>query len=162
MKFEKVSFEEFKKCVSNANWEEELVREIYENIILPTRSTQYSAGYDFCLPFPIEVKPNQKITFPTGIKVELDYDKVLQCYVRSSLGIKKNLTLANGTGIIDADYYNNDTNEGHIFVCLRNNSDDTVCLEASEKVIQGIIIQYHLTDDDVASGKREGGIGSTN
>jgi dUTP pyrophosphatase len=38
----------------------------------------------------------------------------LQLALRSSTPKKKGLMLANGIGIIDADYYNNSDNEGHI------------------------------------------------
>ena len=39
----------------------------------------------------------------------------LGIYIRSSLGFKYNIRMCNQVGIIDADYYNNKDNEGHIF-----------------------------------------------
>ena len=42
-KFEKISFEQFKKDVCDD-------RELYESIVLPKRSTKFSAGYDFYMP----------------------------------------------------------------------------------------------------------------
>ena len=40
--------------------------------------------------------------------------EVLELYVRSSIGIKKNLMLKNLTAIIDSDYYENESNDGNI------------------------------------------------
>jgi dUTPase len=44
--------------------------------------------------------------------------EALFIFPRSSLGIKKGLMMSNGVGVIDADYYNNPDNEGHIMVPL--------------------------------------------
>ena len=51
-------------------------------------------------------------------------DEVLMLYIRSSIGIKQHVTLANGTGIIDADYFSNPDNDGNIGICLQNNRDE--------------------------------------
>ena len=81
-------------------------------------------------------------------------------YPRSSFGIKYGITLANTTGIIDADYYNNPKNEGHIFVKLVNNGKELSVLEG-EAICQGIIIPFFKTEDDDTTEERVGGIGST-
>ena len=85
----------------------------YEDADLPERKTEYAAGYDVK---PYEtgvVLPHQTKLIPTGIKCRLNYDEHIQLHLRSSVGINNDVMLANGTGIIDADYYNNDDNEGH-------------------------------------------------
>ena len=56
----------------------------------------------------------------TGMKCKLEDDEYLALYARSSTPLKYWLTLANSTGIIDADYYNNPDNEGEIFLQLVN------------------------------------------
>ena len=119
--------------------------------------------------------------FPTGIKVKIPYNKneFLALYIRSSVGIKQSITLSNQTGIIDADYYNNPDNEGHIMVALnipeRLIPDKEPSLFAKEynmarylvfdgptmRICQGIFLPYETTDDDEASAERTGGIGST-
>lgn len=51
-KFEKVSYEQFKKDwgdTFNAS-DEEIIRKIYDGIKLPKRATVGSAGYDFFTP----------------------------------------------------------------------------------------------------------------
>ena len=57
---------------------------------------------------------------PTGIKCKLAPDTYLELSVRSSCPLKYWLILANGVGIIDADYYNNPDNEGHIYFQMIN------------------------------------------
>ena len=84
------------------------------NISLPTRGTKSSAGYDFYSPIDTTIKPHEKQVIWTDIKSYMQENEVLMIYVRSSIGIKKGLVLANGTGIIDKDYYNNSDNDGNI------------------------------------------------
>lgn len=128
---------------------------------LPERSTKYSAGYDFFAPTTIIIEPHDQTHLMfTDIKVQLDKDKVLMLYPRSSLGMKR-IALANTTGIIDADYYNNKKNEGNIGFSLVNNSDKQVIIQQGEKFMQGVITKYFITDDDTAKKVREGGFGST-
>ena len=98
---------------------------------------------------------------PTGIKAKLDSDSYLELSVRSSCPLKYWLILANGVGIIDADYYNNSDNEGHIYFQLINLSPFPIILKKGDCIGQGIIKRYEVTEDDMATGFREGGFGST-
>lgn len=63
--------------------------------------------------------------------------------------------------IIDADYYNNQDNEGEIFVQLLNFAPCDIKIKAGDRICQGIIKNYLVTEDDAASGERTGGLGST-
>ena len=162
MKFEKISKEEMEKfCNNNSSIKVEEV--LYTDLPMPKRSTAHSSGYDFYLPIDCHVPPHQCVLIPTFMKAQLDCDKVLEMYPRSSYGIKKGLMLANTVGIIDADYYNNPDNEGHIMICLRNMGDTFVQLEKGDKFCQGIIKQFFLVEgDEYGVGEdRAGGIGST-
>lgn len=98
---------------------------------------------------------------PTGIKCEVPEDMYLELSVRSSCPLKHWLILANGVGIIDADYYNNPDNEGHIFFQIINLSPFDIILKKGDTIGQGILKKYYLTDDDAADGFRAGGFGST-
>ena len=139
------------------------LRAALDKIQMPSRSTGLSAGYDFCLPFDCTISAGESLLIPTFFKVQLDADKVLEVYPRSSLGIKRGLMLANTVGIIDADYYGNPDNEGHIMICLQNMSSKTVKLQRGERFCQGIIKQYFLVEGDEygVGAKRTGGIGSS-
>lgn len=98
----------------------------------------------------------------TGMKCKLDMGSFLQLSVRSSSPLKYWLMLANGVGIIDADYYNNPDNEGEIFFQIYNLSPFNIKIKKGDIIGQGVILPYGLTEDDAAMGERVGGFGSTN
>ncbi len=132
-----------------------------EEAIIPTRKTHSSAGYDFSILQEIEIKPGKTVICQTGIKAFMHTDEYLAMHIRSSLAIKKGIFLINSTGIIDADYYNNLDNEGHIMVALFNSTDQVVKLEKFERVAQGIFCKYYTTSQTEKTAQRIGGIGST-
>ena len=98
---------------------------------------------------------------PTGVKCQLEPDCYLELSVRSSTPLKYWLILANSVGIIDADYYNNSDNEGHIYFQIINLSPFNIQLKKGDIIGQGIIHKYEIADGDEANGIRNGGFGST-
>lgn len=131
-------------------------------IQLPTRGSKRSAGYDFYTPVEFTLKPGEKTIVWTDIKAYMQIGEVLNLYVRSSIGIKKGLVLSNGTGIIDQDYYGNESNDGNIGISMLNVSDKIVTIEAGERVAQGIFLPFLVADGEQVDTERTGGIGSTN
>lgn len=97
----------------------------------------------------------------TGMKCKLDPDKYLELSARSSTPLKYWLIVANSVGIIDADYYNNPSNEGEIFVQVINLAPFPIQLKRGDKIAQGIIHSYYRTEDAIVGGQRTGGFGST-
>lgn len=155
-KFEKISLGQFIKDTN-------LTEKEYNKIILPHRATGNSAGYDFYLLEDLILKPGEIKKVPTAIKASMNHDEVLMLYIRSSLGFKYNLRLCNQTGIIDSDYYNNENNEGHIFIAIQNEGKETVNLKAGDRFAQGIFMKYLTVDDETQiNNVRQGGMGSTN
>lgn len=163
-KFEKVSYEQFKKDYIDCFNEEsdEKIKEIYDNIKLPKRATKGSAGYDFYSPITFTLKPCETIKIPTGIRVKIEDGWFLANFPRSGLGFKYRLQLNNTVGIIDADYYNA-LNEGHIMSKLTNDSKENkeVLITAGNGFIQGIFLPFGITFDDESDEIRTGGFGST-
>lgn len=102
---------------------------------------------------------------PTGVKCKMPKDYYLQLSVRSSAPLKHWLILANGTGIIDSDYYQSaptEEGEGHIQFQLINLSPFNIIIKKGEAIGQGVLLKYTTTTDDNASGERNGlGFGST-
>ena len=98
----------------------------------------------------------------TGMKCKLDANNWLMLSIRSSSPLKYWLMLANGIGEIDADYYNNESNEGEIFFQIYNMSPFNIQVKKGEAIGQATIMSYNITEDDVAIGERIGGFGSTN
>ena len=134
----------------------------YPNAVLPQRATRGSAGYDFECVEDTVIPAHSIRLLPTGIKCEIDYGFYLQLALRSSTPMKKGLMLANGIGIIDADYYNNESNEGHIMFQVYNFTDEEITIKAGERIGQGVFLPYAITDGDAAiSDVRTGGFGST-
>lgn len=170
-KFEKVSFSQFKldyrETFENSyeylrNVSDEELFLIYENIKLPQRSTKGSAGYDFYSPIYVNLFPYETIKFPTGIRVRISEGWVLKCYPRSGFGFKYRLQLDNSVGIIDQDYFFSD-NEGHIFAKITNDTHEQkeVSFKSGTAFMQGIFVEYGITEDDNVMFTRNGGFGST-
>lgn len=132
-----------------------------DDVKLPERATANSAGYDFFAPEDITLPAKTLTRVMTGIKCELRPYMVLILANRSSNPSKKGLYLANGVGIVDADYYNNPDNEGEIGFEFYNNSEEDIIISKNEKIGQGIITTYVRVEDDKAVGSRAGGFGST-
>lgn len=180
IKFEKVSFEQFEKDYKDINkipydittdsmFEDERneLRKKYDKIKLPTRATKGSAGYDFFAPYNVGVKKGEYTTIPTGIRIILPKDKVLNIYPRSGLGFKDGMRLANTVGIIDSDYSYSD-NEGHIIIKVTCDIESEniygrnfLAIDAGKAFVQGVITKYYTTDDDNVNNERNGGFGST-
>lgn len=97
----------------------------------------------------------------TGMKCKLPSQLYLELSVRSSSPLKYWIIMANGVGIIDSDYYNNEDNEGEIFFQLINLSPFPIQLRKGDIIGQGIIKHYYRTENDIADGIRKGGFGST-
>lgn len=151
-----------------------------KKINLPRRQTENSAGYDFeCaedtrVPSLLEflfqafkrVRLGDKMLkptlVPTGIKAYFQNDEALFIYNRSGNPLKKYLLLTNGVGIIDADYYGNPDNDGHIQFQFYNLSPFPVTIKKGERIGQGVFKTFLTVDNDEAEGKRVGGMGSTN
>lgn len=165
MRFEKVSYESFRKDMLKYGWREECIQTAYDNIKIPERKTKYSAGYDISTCLGFTMKPHERITIPTGIKAVFTPNEAriyhLQLFIRSSIGITRHVVMANQTGVIDADYAGNPDNDGDMLIALYNNSEHEVRFETGERLIQGIFLIHGLTTDDHASGERDGGVGST-
>ena len=146
--------------------------EVAEDICIPTWTSQlmalakatpqpkepYSLAEMAQITKSIKAKPS---LVSTGVKCYLESGYYLELSVRSSTPLKHWLILANGVGIIDADYADNEDNEGEIFFQLINLSPFDIYLKKGDIIGQGIIKRYEVTDDDKARGLRTGGFGST-
>ena len=162
--FKKVSYEQFKKDFNAPiGYDEDRIREIYDNIKLPKRGTSGSLCYDFFTPFYICLYPGESMVIPTGIRVIPDEGWGLLLYPRSGHGFKFKLQLDNTVGIIDTDYCNSD-NEGHIMAKITNDTreEKTCTINVGEAFMQGMFTHFGITYDDEADGVRNGGFGSTN
>lgn len=136
-----------------------------KDIELPIRATKKSAGHDFINPEDITIPPyhigDNPVLVPTGVKAKMEDDEFLMLVNRSSNPKKKKLVIPNSVGIIDADYYGNQDNDGEIMFAFYNLSQSEIQIAAGEKLGQGIFMKYGVTVDDNATGERIGGFGSS-
>lgn len=136
-----------------------------KGIHIPERKTKYSAGYDVEAAEDIVIpayKPGIKPTLiPTGLKAYCQNDEWYMLVNRSS-GPKKGFVMANSIGVIDADYYGNESNDGHFFFQYFNFQDHDIEVKKGDIIGQVIFQKYLITDNDNAEGERTGGFGSTN
>ena len=129
---------------------------------LPERSTKSSAGYDFYNPVEVTIPAKSLCLVKTGIKAKFPNNMTLKLYNRSSNPKKKGVFLANGVGVVDADYYGNPDNDGEIGFMFYNFTDEPTTFSAGDKLGQGIFEHYYtLTDEEEITAERVGGFGST-
>ena len=131
------------------------------DIKLPTRATEYSAGYDFYSPINITIKPDESVMVWSDVKVHMYCDNALLLIPRSSMG-KQPIMIANTVGLIDNDYYGNEDNDGNIGFRLLNLGKTPYEIKAGDRIGQGIFIKYGTVKNDNTISKRSGGFGSTN
>lgn len=146
--FEKISFEQFKHDIKDDE-------ALYEEYQLPDRETRSSVGYDFKAIDDFVIKPGEIKKIPTGIKASFLSDEMLMLVVRSSMGFKYNVRMCNQVGIIDADFYNNATNEGHIWIALQNEGEKDYVVKKGDGICQGIFVKV-LTCGETIENERVG------
>lgn len=136
-----------------------------KDINLPIRKTAKSAGYDVeaaedvtIPPFELGCKPT---LIHTGLKAYCQDDEWYMLANRSSNPGKRGLVLANGLGIIDADYYCNPDNDGEFMFAYYNIGSNPVEIKKGETIGQVVFQKFLIVDDDNAIGTRDGGFGST-
>lgn len=153
--FEKISLEQFQKDIGGSI-------ELYQSYSLPKRSTKYSAGYDFEAIQDEVIHPGESLKIPTGIKAFMNHDEMLLLLVRSSQGFRYNVRMCNQVGVIDSDYYQNVSNEGHLFVKLQNEGENDYIIKKGDRYCQGIFTKFlTVTEEDEVDQIRISGLGST-
>ena len=70
--------------------------------------------------------------------------------------------MANSTGIIESDYYNNETNEGELFFQYYNFFPIDLKISVGDCIGQAYFQKFLIADvDNNANATRKGGFGST-
>lgn len=135
---------------------------------LPIKATVHSAGVDFIASADIRIPAfrfkGEATLVPTGVKAFMQNDEYLQIFARSSIPVNLGLIMSNGVGIVDADYYNNPKNEGHIMIEFNNLTNEHITIEKGTRIAQGIFNKVLPVTHGVRlkNDTRNGGFGSTN
>lgn len=140
------------------------VKKLSETAILPTYANEFAAGLDFYIDGQVNelfcIGPNDSGMVGTGIAVEIPEGYYGMLVIRSGIAAKKNLSLANGVGIIDSDY------RGEIKLILKNNSKYDQYITAGERLAQLILMPFeraNIVETEILSktARAEAGFGST-
>lgn len=130
--------------------------------ILPEYKTKESAGLDIYSSNEddIVIKQGEVKKIPTGLKLEIPEGYFVAIYPRSSTGVKRNLMLANSTGIIDSDY------RGEIKLFFYNFGNKDQVIKKNDRLAQMVVQKYEKVkiekvDQISQSDRGEKGIGST-
>ena len=112
--------------------------------------------------FYVDIPSGETAVLGTGVQSAVPEGYVMTAFVRSSTGIKRNLVLANGTGIIDSGY------RDEIKLALHNIGKNVERVRDGERLAQFMILpfpkiepEFVQDNDEFRQGDREGGIGST-
>ncbi len=135
-----------------------------KDIHIPVRKTAHSAAYDIeaaeDIIVPVYTPGIEPTLISTGLKAYCQDD---ECYflINRSSGPKKGLVMPHGFGLIDADYYENSTNDGHFMIQVFNCSNRELHIKKGDVIAQVMFTKYLVCDNDSSSNVRKGGFGST-
>ena len=104
-----------------------------KEIPLPTYATDGSAAMDLraCLIEPVTILPGGRELIKTGLSINMmDPGLVAIVASRSGLSLKHHVSVAQGIGIIDADYH------GEIGVILANDGNDAFIVNPGDRIAQ--------------------------
>lgn len=115
-----------------------------------------------CIETAVILQPGERTLIPTGMAINMmDPSLVAIVASRSGLSLKHGIRVAQGIGVIDADYH------GEVRVILTNDGEQPYHIEPGERIAQLMfqpVVQVQLDYVDQFStqtGRGEGGFGST-
>ena len=137
------------------------IKKIKETAKVPTRGSEYAAGYDlYSAENKTVIFPHSTTKIGTGIAAEIPEGYFGAIFARSGLASKQGLRPANCVGVVDADY------RGEIIVALHNDTDIKQEIAAGERIAQLVImpflpVEFTEVENLSETVRGEGGFGST-
>lgn len=136
---------------------------IGKDIPLPYFATKGAAAMDLhaCMDEPMTLAPGAREMIPTGLAVAIPDGHVGVIAIRSSMGAKHGINMANSIGVIDSDY------RGPLNVCVVNLTRDApYTVEPGDRIAQLMILPVvqptlRLVEELPATERGQGGFGST-
>ena len=128
---------------------------------LPQAATDRSAGFDLASAVDIDVPPRSIRLVGTGLVIAVPEGYFLGIFARSSTPLKRGLMVANGVGVIDADYCGP---ADEIKIQLLNFTDTPVHIKRGDRLAQGIVLpspSIEWTEVAEIDEPTRGGFGST-
>jgi dUTP pyrophosphatase len=109
------------------------------SIPLPEYQTAGAAGFDFAASVDMTIGPGEVMLVPTGLVIEVPAGHFLGVFARSSTPLKRGLMVANGVGVVDADYCGP---KDEIKIQVLNFTTKPVTVKRGDRLAQGIILSY--------------------
>lgn len=128
---------------------------------LPSPATAASAGFDLAAASDVEVPPHKIRLIGTGLVIGVPDGYFLGIFARSSTPLKKGLMVANGVGVIDADYCGP---ADEIKIQVLNITDQPVFVRRGDRLAQGMLLpspRIEWDEVDEMAAPTRGGFGST-
>jgi len=139
------------------------IKKINPNATIPTRGSQYAAGYDLyaCIDGgEVTIDPHSTQKIGTGLAIAVPNGYFGAIFARSGLASKEGLRPANCVGVADSDY------RGEYIVALHNDSNAPRTVKHGDRIAQ-LVIMPHLSVEFCESQELDetdrgsGGFGST-
>ena len=136
---------------------------LHNEAIVPTKAMEQSVGYDLYanIPQPINIKPGDIITIPTGIAMAPPQGTYIRIAPRSGLTCNKHLTTM--AGVVDPDY------RGDIKIIIHNFGHEMQTIDPHSKIAQAILekVDYPIVQlvdslDETTRGNKGFGSSDTN
>jgi len=137
------------------------IRRLRSSASLPRYESVAAAGFDLASADDVTIAPGQVQLVPTGLAIEVPAGMFLGVFARSSTPLKRGLIVANGVGVVDADYCGP---EDEIKVQVLNFTAAPVTVRAGDRLAQGILLPVTRIEwDEVEELRKDsrGGFGST-
>lgn len=137
------------------------IKRLDPSIGLPAPATGGAAGFDLAAAADVEIPARGIRLVGTGLVIAVPDGYFLGIFARSSTPLKRGLMVANGVGVVDADYCGPDD---EIKVQVLNITDQPVVVKKGDRIAQGIVLPAPAVRwEEVAemSTPTRGGFGST-
>lgn len=135
------------------------IKKLNDNLIIPSKGSIDSAGYDLYINENIQIEPYQTLFIGLGFAIEIPRGYYAMIVPRSSVG-RDGISLMNTIGVIDADY------RGEVKAILKSNNALPIRYSKGKALLQMIIMPVTLTKIEVVTElstteRGVGGFGST-
>lgn len=139
------------------------VKKLHSGSEVPTRGSDYAAGYDlyaYTEGEGVNIPAHTTVKVGTGVAIQPPAGTFGAVFARSGLATNKGLRPANCVGVCDEDY------TGEYIVALHNDSDDDYYIRMGDRIAQVVFIPYVAGEVEIVTDLEEtdrgaGGFGST-
>ncbi len=137
------------------------IKRLDPGVGLPEPATAGAAAFDLASAVELEIPPRSIRLVGTGLVIAVPDGYFLGVFARSSTPLKRGLMVANGVGVVDADYCGPGD---EIKIQVLNITDAPVLVKRGDRLAQGIVLPspriewQEVTDMSVPT---RGGFGTT-